>query len=128
VTMPKMTFILKDGSRKEVEAPLGLSVLEIAHRNQRERLRIATLDDDELPVERIGEPAFRACAHTLMQSACVRRIDLLDRQIDRRPPPRQVEWITQQVGHFAACRFDAPGRHVSIEVGGWLAHSRCSLT
>ena len=31
--MPKMTFILKDGSRKEVEAPLGLSVLEIAHRN-----------------------------------------------------------------------------------------------
>jgi hypothetical protein len=28
--MPKMTFILKDGSRKEVEAPLGLSVLEIA--------------------------------------------------------------------------------------------------
>ena len=31
--MAKMTFILKDGSRKEVEAPLGLSVLEIAHRN-----------------------------------------------------------------------------------------------
>src|SRR3569623_3647632 len=31
--MPKMTFILKDGSRKEGDAPLGLSVLEIAHRN-----------------------------------------------------------------------------------------------
>ena len=31
--MPKMTFILKDGTRKEVDAPLGLSVLEIAHRN-----------------------------------------------------------------------------------------------
>ena len=31
--MPKMTFILKDGARKEVDAPLGLSVLEIAHRN-----------------------------------------------------------------------------------------------
>jgi 2Fe-2S ferredoxin len=31
--MPKMTFILKDGSSKEVEAPLGLSVLEIAHKN-----------------------------------------------------------------------------------------------
>ena len=31
--MPKMTFILKDGSHKEVDAPLGLSVLEIAHRN-----------------------------------------------------------------------------------------------
>ena len=31
--MPKMTFILRDGLRKEVDAPLGLSVLEIAHRN-----------------------------------------------------------------------------------------------
>ena len=32
--MPKMVFIERDGNRKEVEAPLGLSVLEIAHRNQ----------------------------------------------------------------------------------------------
>ena len=31
--MPKMTFVLRDGARKEVDAPLGLSVLEIAHRN-----------------------------------------------------------------------------------------------
>ena len=31
--MPKMTFINADGSRLDVEAPLGLSVLEIAHRN-----------------------------------------------------------------------------------------------
>ena len=31
--MPKMTFINRDGSRKEVEAPVGLSILEIAHRN-----------------------------------------------------------------------------------------------
>ncbi len=31
--MPKLVFIEKDGTRKEVEAPLGLSVLEIAHRN-----------------------------------------------------------------------------------------------
>jgi ferredoxin, 2Fe-2S len=31
--MPKMTFIETDGTRREVEAPLGLSVLEIAHRN-----------------------------------------------------------------------------------------------
>jgi 2Fe-2S ferredoxin len=28
-----MTFIETDGTRREVEAPLGLSVLEIAHRN-----------------------------------------------------------------------------------------------
>ena len=31
--MPKMTFIGKDGGRREVDAPLGLSVLEIAHKN-----------------------------------------------------------------------------------------------
>ncbi len=32
--MPKMTFVSPDGTtQKEVEAPLGLSVLEIAHRN-----------------------------------------------------------------------------------------------
>ena len=31
--MPKMTFIDPDGKRHEVEAPVGLSVLEIAHRN-----------------------------------------------------------------------------------------------
>lgn len=30
--MPKLTFIEKDGNRKEVEAPVGLSVMEIAHR------------------------------------------------------------------------------------------------
>jgi 2Fe-2S ferredoxin len=31
--MPKMTFIERNGTRREVEAPIGLSVLEIAHRN-----------------------------------------------------------------------------------------------
>jgi 2Fe-2S ferredoxin len=31
--MPKMTFISPDGTRTEVDAPVGLSVLEIAHRN-----------------------------------------------------------------------------------------------
>ena len=32
--MPKMVFVSADGStRMEVEAPVGLSVLEIAHRN-----------------------------------------------------------------------------------------------
>ena len=30
--MPKMTFVERDGNRREVEAPLGLSVLEIAHK------------------------------------------------------------------------------------------------
>ncbi len=31
--MPKMTFIERDGTRREVEAPLGLSVLEVAHKH-----------------------------------------------------------------------------------------------
>ncbi|MBV1799829.1 ferredoxin family 2Fe-2S iron-sulfur cluster binding protein [Siccirubricoccus sp. G192] len=31
--MPRMTFIERDGTRREVEAPLGLSVLEIAHKH-----------------------------------------------------------------------------------------------
>lgn len=31
--MPKMTFEYPDGTVKEVDAPLGLSVLEIAHKN-----------------------------------------------------------------------------------------------
>jgi ferredoxin, 2Fe-2S len=31
--MPKMTFIERDGTRHEVDAPLGLSVLEIAHKH-----------------------------------------------------------------------------------------------
>lgn len=31
--MPKMTFIQPDGKRVEVEAPVGLSVLEIAHKH-----------------------------------------------------------------------------------------------
>jgi 2Fe-2S ferredoxin len=31
--MPRVTFIERDGGRREVEAPLGLSLLEIAHSN-----------------------------------------------------------------------------------------------
>src|SRR3954451_16872751 len=31
--MPKITFIDTEGNRRDVDAPVGLSVLEIAHRN-----------------------------------------------------------------------------------------------
>lgn len=31
--MPRVTFIQRDGSRAEIDAPAGLSLLEIAHRN-----------------------------------------------------------------------------------------------
>ena len=32
--MPRMTFIDREGQRHQVDAPVGLSVLEIAHRNK----------------------------------------------------------------------------------------------
>jgi hypothetical protein len=41
--MPKMTFIERDGTRKEVDAPLGLSVLEIAHKHGTDLQRLARL-------------------------------------------------------------------------------------
>src|SRR6185437_13962990 len=31
--MPRMIFVERDGTRREVEAPIGLSVMEIAHRH-----------------------------------------------------------------------------------------------
>ena len=31
--MPKMTFVERDGNRRTVDAPLGLSVLEVAHKH-----------------------------------------------------------------------------------------------
>lgn len=31
--MPKITFILKDGTEKTIDAPAGLSVLEVAHQH-----------------------------------------------------------------------------------------------
>ena len=31
--MPKITFIERNGNRKQVEAPVGLSLLEVAHKN-----------------------------------------------------------------------------------------------
>ena len=31
--MPKMIFVERDGTRREVSAPLGLSVLEVAHKH-----------------------------------------------------------------------------------------------
>ncbi len=32
--MPKMTFVYADGTEVEVDAPIGQSVLEIAHKNE----------------------------------------------------------------------------------------------
>ncbi len=31
--MPKVTFVERDGTRRQIDAPLGLSLLEIAHDN-----------------------------------------------------------------------------------------------
>ena len=64
--MPKLTFIEKDGNHKQVEAPVGLSVMEIAHRFDVDiegacegSLACATCHVivDEGWYERIGEPS-----------------------------------------------------------------------
>lgn len=31
--MPKVTFIERNGNRREIDAPVGLSILEVAHKN-----------------------------------------------------------------------------------------------
>lgn len=31
--MPKVIFVLKDGTEKEIDAPVGSNILEIAHKN-----------------------------------------------------------------------------------------------
>lgn len=36
--MPRITFIMKDGTPNEVDAPLGLSVMEIAQKNDIEEI------------------------------------------------------------------------------------------
>ncbi len=36
--MPKITFIMPDGTPNEVDAPLGLSVMEIAQKNKIEQI------------------------------------------------------------------------------------------
>ena len=67
--MPKMTFISPDGKRLEVEAPLGLSVLEIAHRNN---------------VDLEG-----ACEGSLACSTCHVIVDVA--WYDRLPAPKEEE-------------------------------------
>lgn len=67
--MPKMTFISPDGKRLEVEAPLGLSVLEIAHRNN---------------IDLEG-----ACEGSLACSTCHVIVDV--KWYDRLPAPKEEE-------------------------------------
>jgi 2Fe-2S ferredoxin len=64
--MPKLTFIEKNGKRKEVDAPIGLSVMEVAHRFDVDiegacegSLACATCHVivDEAWFDRLGEPS-----------------------------------------------------------------------
>lgn len=64
--MPKLTFIEKDGNHKEVDAPAGLSVMEVAHRFDVDiegacegSLACATCHVivDEAWFDRLGEPS-----------------------------------------------------------------------
>ncbi len=67
--MPKLTFINRDGTQTPVEAPVGLSLLEIAHRN--------------------GIAVEGACEGSLACSTCHLVIDAED--YERLPPPSEDE-------------------------------------
>ncbi|MEX1036802.1 MAG: ferredoxin family 2Fe-2S iron-sulfur cluster binding protein [Sneathiella sp.] len=67
--MPKMTFIKPDGSRQEVDAPLGDTILEIAHRNN---------------IDLEG-----ACEGSLACSTC--HIIVSDEDFERLPEPTEDE-------------------------------------
>ncbi len=67
--MPRMTFIRPDGERLEVEAPVGHSVLDIAHRN-------------DIDIE-------GACEGSLACSTCHVIVAAVD--FDRLPAPEEDE-------------------------------------
>ncbi|MZR30928.1 ferredoxin family 2Fe-2S iron-sulfur cluster binding protein [Sneathiella litorea] len=67
--MPKMTFIKPDGSRQEVDAPLGRTILEIAHQNN---------------IDLEG-----ACEGSLACSTC--HIIVSDEDFERLPEPTEDE-------------------------------------
>ena len=68
--MPKMTFIERDGTRREVDAPLGMSVLEIARRH-------------DIDIEGAGE-GWLAC------STCHVIVDRNGRVVTRRARTRRM--------------------------------------
>ena len=67
--MPKMRFINGDGSDVEVDAPVGLSVLEIAHRN-------------DIDIE-------GACEGSMACSTC--HVIVVAKWFDRLEPPSEEE-------------------------------------
>jgi len=69
--MPKLTFVLPDGSRREIAAPEGASLLEIAHE--------AGLDD----------ALEGACEGCMACSTC--HVIVADEWFGRLPPPTDEE-------------------------------------
>jgi len=69
--MPKLTFIVPDGSRRDIEAPEGASILEIAHDNGLE---------DEIE---------GACEGCMACSTC--HVIVADDWYGRLPPPSEEE-------------------------------------
>ncbi len=61
--MPRMTFIEQDGTRREVDAPVGMSVMEIAH-----------LHDIDVPGICGGSLACTTC-HVIVEPEWYDRLD-----------------------------------------------------
>src|SRR5262249_973111 len=90
-----------------LERPYAAPV-EVAARDDREAVRVARLDHLEFPRDGVRQPAFRQQPHTPAEAALIWCPQLVDGQVDRRPPSRQPERIADDVGHLAARAVDAP--------------------
>ena len=89
------------------EAP-DTPTFEISRCRDNEAVRVGGLDNLEFPSQRVWQPAFREQPDTAAESLRVRRAELLDREVDRRPPTRERERIAKNVGDFAQRGLDVP--------------------
>ena len=108
--MPKITFIDTEGTRREVDAPVGLSVLEIAHKNDIDlegacegslacstcHVIVANDDFEKLPpATEEEEDLLDLAAHATRTSRLACQIILTAdmRSIDVRVPPEARNWM-----------------------------------
>jgi len=79
--MPKITFIERDGTAREVDAPLGLSVLEIARRNVR---------DADAVRDPQAMPESDGIVRTIVVPHCTQRWVTSSRSLDAAPLARSA--------------------------------------
>src|SRR2546423_11848403 len=100
--------------------------LKIAERLKGEAGRVARLRDTKLPVQRVGQPAFRVQLDQLADAALIARLQHLDFQIDGRPPARQIGSVFQNLRDLFRRASHTPARDEMIVVSGHLESSYVS--